>query len=236
MNISEEHIELFENYLTKKLGTLEVKDFEARLAYDNEFSQEFAAYQNIEIGINNHFRNQLKEKLQAADKQLDIEKPARNNSVRFIAWTSSIAASIIFGIFIFQQISSPGHEQLVLQYWPVEQGLPVKMSNKGRYDDAMNAFKMEQYDKAYALLEPIDSDTADYFLGVISYEQGELELAQQFFEVINKSSSYFNEAQFRLALVFLLSEEVAKAKEILQAQIEQQTEFAETSKDILEKI
>lgn len=229
------HIEIFERYRNGELSEAEQRDFEARLAYDSEFKEAFEEYEQIEAGIKSHFRSELKSKLQDLDQQMDAPVK-KSNLVKLVAWSSSVAAAVIISFFIYQHYSEPNNVQLAQQYWPHEEGLPVKMSTRGKYDDAMNAYKLGQFEKARKLLEPIDSDTAIYFLGVVSFELENFSKAEQAFKQIDENSSFFDEAQFRLALVFLCVKKEKKAKEILKEQIDNKTEFARDSKEILEKL
>lgn len=229
------YIEIFERYRNGELSEAELKDFEARLVYDSELKEAFEEYEQIEVGIKNHFRNKLKTKLQDLDQQMDAPVK-KSNLVKLVTWTSSVAAAVIIGFFIFQHYSEPNNVKLAQKYWPHEEGLPVKMSTKGKYDDAMNAFKLEKWDKAERLLLKIDSDTSDYFLGIINYQQKDSPQSIIHFNEVRNQSAYFQEAQFRLSLVFLSQNKLITAKKILQNQIDHKTKFAKTSKEILEKM
>lgn len=231
-----EYIELFERYRNEDLSDSELKDFEARLVYDSEFRHAFEEYQRVEDGIKNHFRNELKSKLQEVDEKMDNIPKGNQGKLRILIWGSSIAAAIVVGVFIFQHFSTPNYNNIAQQYWPHEGGFPVKMSSKAKYDDAMNAFKLEEYDKAVKLLQDIKSDTSSYFLGVISYENQDFQKAAQYFCQVENNSTYYHEAQFRLALVSMINGDLDLTKLIFQALIDHQTEFAESSKEILEKI
>lgn len=231
----EEHIDLFERYRNDQLSDTELRDFEARLAYDSEFKAEFEAYKNIENGIKTHFRTELKSKLQEVDREMD-DIPKKKSIVSLLAWTSSIAAAIVIGVFIFQHFSQPSYEQLAQNYWPYEEGLPVKMSTSSKYDEAMNAFKLEDWDKAENLLSEIESDTAYYFLGETTYKKGEEEKSIAHFLNIEKNSVYYQKAQFRIALILLKKGDKTKATEILNFLSEQNSIFSESAQKILEKI
>lgn len=231
----EGNVVLFERYQNGDLSDSARMEFEARLSYDAEFNQAFQEYQSVEDGIKTHFRNELKLKLQEVDKKMDVA-PKKSSTIRLLMWSSSVAAAIAIGVFIFQHYSISGNEQLVAEYWPYEEGLPVKMSEKGKYDDAMNAFKLEQYDKAYTLLEPMNSDTSDYFLGVIAYNKQNIKRASVYFSKVDEQSIYYHEAQFRLALIALIHNDIDMAKQLFKTQIEEKTEFARQAKEILEKI
>lgn len=234
--ISEErHIVLFERYKNNELNESQLLDFEARLSYDSDFRNTFEEYQRIEEGIRNHFRNKLKFKIQEVDKAMD-ETPKKSSIIRLIAWTSSVAASILIGVFVFQYFSKPKYEQLAQNNWPHEEGLPVKMSSKGRYDDAMNAFKLEEWGKAESLLTEIDSDTSAYFLGEIAYRKGDLSTAITDFLTVKNSSVYYHKARFRLALLFLNAGNTSKAKEIMIFLVDEKSLLADEAKEILRGI
>lgn len=230
------HIEIFERYRNGDLSEGELREFEARLVYDSEFKESFEQYETIETGIRTHFRNELKSKLQEVDKAMDNPKENKNNAKSILIWSTSVAASIIIGILLFQHFSSNNHVELAQQYWPAEPGLPVKMSSKGKYDDAMNAYKLGEFDKANSLLKKISSDTSYYFQGVISFEQNDNTKAKGLFNQIGNSSFYYNIAQFRLGLISLSEGDLRSAKKIFKAQMAEKTEFANASEEILKKI
>lgn len=229
------YIDIFERYRNGELSEAELKDFEARLVYDSELKEAFEEYEQIEVGIKNHFRNKLKTKLQDLDQQMDTT-PKKTNVLKLVVWTSSLAAAVVLGCFILQHFTHPNNIQLAEQYWPHEEGLPVKMSTKGKYDDAMNAFKLGEFERAKKLLKPMVSDTSFYFQGVIDYElQNSIEASNKFIRV-DKKSVYYNKAQFCLGIVFLGQNNIGKAKLFFQNQIDNKTEFATDSKEILEKL
>jgi TolA-binding protein len=230
------HIDLFEKYLEGSLDERNVLEFEARLSYDSNFKQEFEEYKVVEQGIRNHFRKEMKSKFGEIDKDLDNASPKRPGKSRKLFYWSAAAASLLIGVLLFQHFSANENELLATQYWPEEPGLPVKMSTKGKYDDAMNAYKLGEFDKSYSLLNKISSDTSYYFQGVIGYEQSDIKKAMGFFNQIDKSSNYYNSAQFRLGLISLSEGDLGSAKKIFNSQISQKTEFAEASNEILKKI
>ena len=127
-------------------------------------------------------------------------------------------------------------EVLAKEYWPEEPGLPVKMSSKGKYDDAMNAYKLGEFDKANYLLEKISSDTSNYFQGVIAYKLNDFDASRGFFHQIEKGSLYFNNAQFRLGLILLSEGELNSAKRIFNTQNTENQLFAKESNEILKKL
>lgn len=234
-----EHIELFEAYQSNSLNDKEILEFEARLSYDQEFSDEFSLYKNLEEGIRQHYRNELKNKFNEIDKELENEiLPTANSNVRKLYWlTSAVAASLIIGILLFNFYDSENkHSQLAQQYWSIEEGLPVKMSTKGIYDDAMNAYKQEKWEEAENLLLKINSDTAYYYLGIVNYEQKELNKTVEYFSIIPETSFWFEQSEFRLALTYLKMEQVDKAKNMLNKIANNNSLYSKQTATILKEL
>lgn len=213
--IEKENIELFEGYLQGVLSESEKNQFEARLIYDQDFANSFEEFKELETGIKSHFRAEMKTKLSEIDSQLD-QKPSKGKVIKLVTWTSSVAAAILIGLFIIQHFGNFNKIELEKEYWPIEPGLPVKMSTKGKYDDAMNAYKMKDFDLAAKLFGQIDSDTADYFLGLSFYELNELEKAIISFERIEMGSNYFETSQLCLAIILLTDNNEEDALKILE--------------------
>jgi hypothetical protein len=236
MLTNNEHIELFERYRNGDLSESELREFEARLVYDSEFKDDFDQYEALEAGIKHHFRNKLKSKLQEMDKMMDNSAIKRSHPKRILIWSSSVAACLLIGVLLLQRFSSDKYELIVEDYWIEEAGLPVKMSSKGRYDDAMNAYKLGEFDKANSLLEKTASDTSIYFQGIIAYKLNDYKASKGFFNQIEKSSLYFNRAQFRLGLILLSERDLSSAKRIFEIQKDENDLFAKESKEILKKI
>ena len=172
-----QNIALFEAFTEGIMSEDELNRFEARLIYESEFKMEYEKYLVVEKGIKQHYRTSLKSKFQEIDNQLDSKSLNKNSKPKsFFIWSSSVAAAIVIGVLLFNHFSTIANQDntsinLVANYWPHEEGLPVKMSSKGTYDDAMNSFKVGEWDKAEKTFSKIASDTANYFLGIISYEQ-----------------------------------------------------------------
>lgn len=230
------HIDLFERYRNGDLNERESMEFEARLVYDAEFKGHFEQYKQVEEGIQNHFRENLKSKLIELDKTIDQENPKTAKSKRLLFIATSFAASVILGFVLFNFLNSSNQADIAEYYWPEEPGLPVKMSSKGKYDEAMNAYKMNDLSSASNLLKPILTDTSDYFQGVIAFKMDNTKESKRFLSRIEKRSIYFSKAQFRLSLILLSEGNKTSSIKIFKAQITEKTEFSKISKEILKKI
>jgi hypothetical protein len=235
MPVSEEHIDLFERYSHQQLSEKEVLGFDSRLVYDEDFSLQFEQYKQIEQGIRNHYRNEMKQRFLSIDEEMD-HMPHEKYLLKKKWIVYFAAASLVlltFTIYISSQRSELS--QLAFNYWPEEPGLPVRMSSKGEYDDAMNAYKLDDFSKATKLLENIQSDTSNYFRGIIAYKTDDSKEAKHCFIQIKKNSVYFQKAKFRLGLILLSEGDINSAKNMFKSQMAEKTEFANASEEILKK-
>ena len=235
MPVSEEHIDLFERYSHQQLSEKVVLGFDSRLVYDEDFSLQFEQYKQIEQGIRNHYRNEMKQRFLSIEEEMD-HMPHEKYLLKKKWIVYFAAASLVlltFTIYISSQRSELS--QLAFNYWPEEPGLPVKMSSKGKYDDAMNAYKLGDYETAERILRTFHTDTSYYFLGIISFENEKTQLSTDFFTRVNTSSFFYNKAQFRVGLIYLKANKRTEAYKILRKQIADSTEFSEVSKEILKK-
>ncbi|MBI2259579.1 MAG: hypothetical protein HYU67_11885 [Flavobacteriia bacterium] len=237
MNIEEKNITLFENYLSNEMDVKSMQEFEAQLIYDSDFKNQFESFKSIERGIKEHYKTELKNKFSEIDVELDKKLSIKPNKNKVIWLSTAVAASIILGVFIYEyfsnQISLP---QLAQENWIQDEGIPVKMSNKGKYDNAMNAYKLQKWDLALTELNKIKSDTASYYIALINFENREYQVSIKLLKKIKPNSTYFDEAQFRLALLYLIENKISFAREILQKQIKNNSIHSHSAKEILEKL
>lgn len=68
MEINEQHIELFDNYIFNRLSTDEKQNFEQKLLQDSIFAQDFETYKILVLGIQDLGKAELKDFLKAQPK------------------------------------------------------------------------------------------------------------------------------------------------------------------------
>jgi hypothetical protein len=230
---NDSNTELFEKYRNEELSDSELRELEARLAYDGEFKSAFDSYQSLEKSIKQHFRDKMKADLKTFDQQMRFPTRKRKGRIRVFALVTSIAAAFVLLFYVFKESSLAAGSNVAVEYWPYEEGLPVRMSTNGKYDEAMNAYKQEQWSKANELLIEIDTDTANYFLGVIAFQEKKYQNSSSYLSKVSQASSYYDEAQFRLAIVLNLLGENDQSIEILQMLITQKTDFSAEATSLL---
>jgi len=216
MGVQEENIDLFEAYLMNRLSKEDCLKFEAKLVYDSDYRLQFDNYKDIGKGIKEHFRTSAKSKFIKVDQELDSKKQSSQGYRKRYYWIGAVAALLVIGIFIVNYSSSQNFEKVSLSYLPHEEGLPVLMGNRGVYDEAMNNYKLKNWDKALSCLDDIQSDTSSYYQGIIFYKLKKYNQSIIEFKQINEESVYHRSAQFRLALAYLASEDVKSSNLMLE--------------------
>jgi hypothetical protein len=238
MNIEEKNIALFEKYLSHEMEEKTILEFEAKLIYDSDFKNQFESFKSIESGIKEHYSNELKQKFSEIDIELDKKLSIKPNKNKVIWLSTAVAASFILGVFIYQHFSNHlTMPQLAQENWVQDEGLPVKMSGKGRYDDAMNAYKLEKWNLALTELSKLKSDTATYYISLIYFEKKEYQVSLNILNEIGANSVYYEEAQFRKALSYLALEKKKEAVDILAViGKNKESQYQEKAKSILESL
>jgi len=220
MDAITKYFEIFEAYSSDNLDSLEKLKFEEKLNSDIEFEKSYNEYLQIEEGIRLHFKNEFKSKLSESDIKLDLEleilnaKKQKNNYKRILLPIIAIAASItLFVYFTNRPID-------VLEEFPDDFGFPVKMgenqSINKNFDAPMNAYKLEEFKKAEKLFAKIESDTSIYYSAICQFKLKDYNSAISSFSKIPKTSKYYLESQYRLAILYIHQKNEGKANEILK--------------------
>lgn len=209
----QESIELFERFAQGLLSDKEVLEFEAKLSFDSEFKSHYDQYLALENDLKLHFqKNSLKNKLINTDAIID-HKISHSLLRKKIYITISIAAGIALFIGIYQ--SSSNSADNISELWPYEEGLPVRMGETALYQTATNAFKLQEWSRAISLFEKIDSDTSYYFRAISHYELNEFKEASSLFLNVSNESIYHEDAELRLAILYVLEGKSIFAENIL---------------------
>lgn len=235
--IPQESIELFERFTQGLLSDKEVLEFEAKLSFDSEFKSHYDQYLALENDLKVHFqKNSLKNKLINTDAIIDHDiSHSLLRKKRSITLAISIAAGIALFIGIYQGRSQSNDK--ISELWPYEEGLPVRMGEADLYQMATNAFKLGEWSKAISLFEKIDSDTSCYFQAISYYELKEFKEASSLFLNVSNESIYHEDAELRLAILYVLQEKSIFAKNILiQISENKQHKHYELALRILKKL
>lgn len=172
---------------------------------------------------NNYDVNELKLFLTTSSSAFDSLQTTSSNN--FKQWLKMAAALLpIIGIAGYFYFSSPSQsEQLYQQYYEQELGLPVLLSiNEDKvFNESMNLFRNEEYQKALAGFEQLllanpENDTLNYFIGVGKLELSAHQQAEAFLSKNYTNSFFEGKAAYKLALLYIKTENTEKAKAILK--------------------
>lgn len=219
-----ENLELIERYCEGNLDEAEKASFEARLLFDSELQEELKLYQNIVDVIKETGKENLRKKLKDADIEMDastpLTQPAKLNvPFRFLAIAASVLIIIGATSFYFF-FKSPDLPELASKYYEPEIGLPVELAvSNSKWDAVMNDLKSGNIKESKEKLDKLKSsgtnDTLSYFEGVLDYELKNYGEAIKNFSSVNESAYYFQKAQYRLVLSYLMSKNKKSALEAI---------------------
>jgi hypothetical protein len=239
MKIHKDYITLFESYSENSMIDTDKVSFEARLAYDEEFKKQFLTFNQLQVDIKKHFSSEIKQKLSALDDELDTSASAEVYQAPPSKWRlwipiTAVAASLL--LVLVMNIAGGSQGLLAEKHWIKDPGLPVKMSTKGSYDDAMNHYKLKEWEACLDELTVIDSDTSYYYQGQVHYYLEDFQQGIGVLSKITSSSSYYSKACFSQAILYLKLEKTAEAKKLLVALSEGNSAYSEKAALLLSEI
>ena len=221
------YFEEIESYHEGKMGSSERLLFEQQLASNKQLQDENELYIKLVNSLKNS-ENEIRKEFNRIDAALDkkliptkiIDIKKGNYKWIYLAASVILIAALAY-MFNLKTNSLPS---LAEQYAIEEPGLPVLMGNETNtiFNNAMSAYKMQQYDKAAALIEKLSAnssnDTLLYFAGVFHEMNNEYNVSEKYYSsVINISTSmfYYN-STMRLSLLYLKMNKKEDARILLR--------------------
>jgi len=147
---------------------------------------------------------------------------AQKRGFSFIKVAAMLIPLISIGFLWFYEGISE-NEKIFDEYFQEEFGMPVTMRavDNIAFYEAMNIYRDGDYKRAFTAFEKLQpseglNDTLDYFMACSLINSKCYTESMYYFNKIDRSSIYFEKAQFYMALVFLYSDDMSKASETLQ--------------------
>jgi tetratricopeptide (TPR) repeat protein len=239
-----ETVEQIEQYLHDEMQPQERKDFELRLAADEELRKEFELYNSINTTMSaSPNENALRKTLEQMNKKYFAEDTVvRKGS--FKKWLA-VAASLVFIIAIsFYFLSNkPSAEKLYAQYAQHE---ALNIQLRGNAVDSLKekaaiAFNNKNYNGALPLLETsLQQQPGDvqiqFSLAICYLEAGKFIDAEKIFlQIETGQSAYADAAKWYLALTALKQNDLVKCRSRLNS-ISSSSAYFTKAKGLLEKI
>jgi len=240
-----ETIETIEQYLNDEMSPQERKDFESRLATDEELRKDLELYNSINTTMS---ASPNEDALRKTLEQMNKKYFAGGAPVRKIAFRKwlAVAASLIFIIAIslyFLLFNKPSAEKLYAQYAQHE-ALNIQLRGNAAdslKEKAATAFNKKDYSTALPLLETsLQQQPADaqiqFSLAICYLETAKYNKAEKIFSQIEAGpSAYTDAAKWYLALTALKQNDLAKCRSRLNG-IASSSAYYTKAKELLEKL
>lgn len=214
LNISNQELELIEQYLEKKLDQNAQAGFEQYAKNDPEWNKKVEEVRYLLLNIQEtDLRDQL-DQFHSDLPNLTESKPS-SKPVFFMStkWLAAASIVLIAGLLFFWLATKQSkYEKIYTAYFKPDPGLLAVMGNSEAYafERAMVDYKEGNFEKAIAAWEQLrsgqpNSDTLNYFLGVANLALQRNEKALSFLSPIseNKNNSFWKEACWYRGLILL---------------------------------
>lgn len=214
--------ELFESYLNQKMGESDRVLFEKLLKDNPDYQGQFHAFQQ---------------------KSKEISR-ARSKRSSLKTWSIAAAIAVmivVVGYFLVRTLSMPPGEKLFLSFYE-----PKQVSNSeiptvnNELSIALTSYENEEYTKAEALFEKLESENASDFtrlyLGLSQLAIDRPEKAIPTLSLISQESDFFLEANWYMAMGFLKLNKLDEAERHLQITASNHNSYSDKASEILLKM
>jgi FimV-like protein len=222
--------ELIEKYISDQLSEDEKKAFEQRLQEETALAEEVALHRHLHTGIRTAGRIRLLHQLAADDEQMAPYHPP----AQIIPFTEAVrkrfywaaAAVILFLIplyLILDYNQRSRSDDLFAQYFTPYQETDVDRGSSDPLSAALSQYQKKNYAQALPMLEGIRGsealqDTTLFIKGNVHLALDQITEAIDCFSTVTSQpgNDYYQEAQWYLALAYLKSKDLSKAKKLLR--------------------
>ncbi|AFL80765.1 hypothetical protein Aeqsu_1272 [Aequorivita sublithincola DSM 14238] len=217
---NQETQELIDAYLLGTLNTDALNDFKKRMEISPNFRNFVDDQKVLKSAIE---ENNLKNSLDGFHSEI-IESPEKK-------WLSpswlALAASFLILISVSTWAilgSGNSAEKIFASNFKPDPGLPTTMGTSSNYEFyyGMVNYKRKEYSEAISRWETLyatnpKNDTLNYFLGVANLANGNPRQAEKYLQTAKEKteSTFYEEAQYYLALTLLKENKIEEAKEAL---------------------
>ena len=218
--ISQEQQEIFESYLLGKMTAEQELGFTKKLKESEEVQKQFEEFKNLFLAVE---EGTLRASLDDFHQHLEEKPKSQGSKFNFLRIAASIAVLVTLSIWFFTRPNA--NEKLYNEYFTPDPGLPTVMGDNDNYAfyEAMVDYKQGNYDMAIQkwkklhILKP-ENDTLNFFIGAAHMANKNPEESITYLEKNqeNLNSSFNEETKYFLALAYLHSQQIEKAKKTLK--------------------
>lgn len=226
--IPKEQIELFDNYMNGNLSDDVALAFESKLKTDSELKKEFDLYRLIIAGIVEQGANGLKEKLKVRE---EFHRRSRTNIKMYYKIAAAILLLLAAAFLILKWSYSPDPQSLYLAYYEPYPNIvdPLDRTSNSEVFSAYQLYELGKYnetiEKLSAIPGKIITPPSLFYLGQAYMATSEWEKALDCFQKIEDESSYYQTAQWHIALIFLKLNDIEQVEKQLGIIIDQKGDY-----------
>lgn len=234
MNLTEEHIELFDRFLRNEMNEQEKADFLSRLENDKEFKDAFDSFKLLEDAFEDAEIIAFKDQLKDWDKQEEPAKP-KGRVIRLMAVAASIIILVGLSIPFFLNGDSP--QKMAENYFSPYENVVTIRGDKEAIDEGMLLYEEGKYSEAIPIFVSCsDNVTAYFYLGECHMAMKDYIKAIDVFEAVRIESDLLKDiATYHLALAYLGNGNKEKATEVL-TEISTDSDYHQEALRILEDL
>lgn len=221
-HINQKDFESIEKYVSGKLSSNKIIDFEKKLKAEPLLQQKVEEYKML---INAIEKQSLKNKLNDFHSSIDTNKSniiTLKKHSSFQKYAIAVSIALLIGICGFWYFTNQtNNEKLYTKYFKPDPGLPTVMGNSNNYNfyDGMVNYKQRKYSIAIEKWEKLhkakpENDTLNYFLGIAQLADKNQAKAIPYLQkvLVENKSIFIADTYFYLGLSYLKNNELEKAK------------------------
>jgi len=247
--MNQEEIEKIDRYLSRDMTEHERKAFEKQLFQDDELKRSVEVQRDIYLGINFHFQESLKNKLQKEETNPSGFDTRKQGNQRWLIQAMSVAASLtlLLGVgywFLNSQVTP--EDLYAANYQPYPNIVnPVERSGalpQDQLGEAMMAYEqgnyeaaIETFEKQFDTLKPSYS----FYFALCLLEVGESKRAAATLEevVTSQDETFYLPALWYESLAYLQDHQTQKAQQTLETLLEQENStYHDRARKILDQL
>lgn len=231
-----ENEELIEKFFEKALTPSELRDFNEKLAANQDFREAFELQRSIKKVVAVSERNTLKNQLQ----QFEEAKTKSKNRFRW-QFAAAAVAILMISVYLLNSYSANNLEQLFEAYYEAYPNTEMPMVRNAKQNSlpvqAFAAYEKGDFATASQLFSQLTSeDYAVFYKAICEIENKNHEVALKLLQNKNFGADYKLKATWYLAMLHLKMGDVEKAKTLLSKLIRERSFKTDEALRLLKKL
>ena len=237
-----------ERYNAGEMSDSEIKWFQKELEGNEKLRKETILRKKTDMILESQDILSLRNKLSAIEKKRVNTIPAETKSRRSpMKYAAVIAGIVVIGSIALFSSKNLTNEQIIDQYYkayePITNQRSIGTESISDLDLAMEYYNAHDYRNAAFLFSKVVSNNpkdmqSTLLKGISNFENKEYPKAEQSFgNVIDDNNNlYIDQAEWYLALCYLNTDEIIKAKQLLEAIKKEEGIYKNDARKILRKM